>query len=926
MNILSKVTWEAMWRNKTRTVVTIIGVVLSAALFTAVVTAAVSGMEFLIRGAKYEEGDYHAAVHCMTEAEAAALRADDDVAAYAGYQGLGYFFFTPTSMPTMLAAADEVFFQNMPVRLVEGRLPENSSELLMTEFYAPAFQQYGYPTAVGETITLDFTTYYEGFSYDFPVEERTFTKTYTIVGVANYDLPIWGARWLPTLFTLADENVGEAMWHYGYVKLENPGDAYGFSGYGVQTEPNRELLMFLGHAQANNVNLVIWGMVGALCAVIMIGSVSLIYNAFSISVTERTKQFGLLSSVGATKKQLRKSVLFEALVVSAVGIPLGLLVGLGGTAAVLEFSGGYIENLFTYSSQGPIRMETAISLPAVLAAAVIALLTVLISAWIPSRRATKVAPLEAIRQTEDYRVKPRQAEGGKWLYRIGGLPGMLAKKYYSVSRKKYRATVISLALSLTLFLFAAGVSAGLRSFAESQTNTENFDIGVTLYFEEDQREWERLRNLPGVEKAAYVTQGNSYMAQVTDGMYTPEMLEAWDKLNSGMHTVRSKNTRQVGTFYLEDEVLREYLVDRGIDPEPYFDPENPMMLVCNLDTSSPYILEGEEWVQYTYHDLQILADGVEELLLFEQDIPDALKVNPENMHGVDYGLSPDGEVVMTVIEHTTVYHPDGTAASVENEVGQYVVRQAQVAGGTRCDFYAYDPERGEVADAVSATEVYDVPRFRLGERIGELPFGVNAENTIRSSYSIKLIGALSVAPQNDRSAIPELSLKVSDYLAVKTELDRTGILYEDYLAQEQNTRGLVIVVNLFAYCFLGIISAICVANVFNTISTNIALRRRDFGMLKSVGMMVGDIRKMMGWECLIYGGKALLWGLPLGVLLDWLVYRLRDSVGYVAYALPWGAMAMGAGCILLVVFASMLYASRKLARENPIEAIRQENL
>ncbi len=739
MNILHKVTWKAMWKNRTRTIVTIIGVVLSAALFTAVVTAAVSGIDFLIRGAKYEVGDYHVAVHCMTAAEAEALRADEAVSAYAEYRGLGYFFFTPTSMPTMLASVDDAFFERMSVRLTEGCLPQNSGEILLPSFYLSAFQQYGYPTQVGQTITLEFSTDYEEFPYDFSVEERTFPQTYTIVGVAEYELPLWNDRWLPTMFTLTDENVTDAMWHDGYVTLKNPGDAFAFSGYGVRTQANLELLRYMGYSQAENVNQVIWGIVAALCAVIMIGSVSLIYNAFSISVTERTKQFGLLSSVGVTKKQLRNSVLFEAAVVSAIGIPLGLLVGMGGTVAVLAFSGKYIENLFSYSSQGPIRMETVISPYPVLAAAAIGMVTVLISAWIPSRKSTKVAPLEAIRQTEDYQVKPKQAKGGKWLYRIGGLPGMLAKKYYSVSRKKYRATVISLTLSLMLFLFAAGVGTSLRSFAESQANTENFDLSVSLYFEKDQQEWERIRNLPGVEKAAYVTQGVQYLAPVTDEMYTKEMLDAWDNIYNGWPMELSKNTRSIDTYYLEDEVLREYLREQGIDPEPYFDSEHPMMLVCNLSTASPYLKVDGEWVQYTYPNLQVLADGVEELPLFERGVPDALQPNPDGFYSSEYSVSPNGKLMITVMENIDVFHADGTVSVEENQVGQYVLRQEQTGEGTRCDFYAYDAETGVVAETISASELYDVPQIRLGARIGTLPFGLNTQYTTENASGITLL-------------------------------------------------------------------------------------------------------------------------------------------------------------------------------------------
>ncbi len=928
MNILSKVTWKAMWKNRTRTIVTIIGVILSAALFTSVVTAATSGLDFLIRGTKYEEGDYHVAFHCLTDTEVTELQNRPGVIDFADYQGLGYFFFTPTSMPTMLAAGNDAFFDNMPVRLKDGRLPENSNEVLLPSFYLSAFEEDGYLIEVGNTITLSFTTQYEGFSYEYSVEEREFTKTFTIVGIADYELSNCGSRWLPTLFTKADNNCEPAMWHYGFLKFDKPDEAYRLSDsdYGVKAQVNETLLQFLGYNRASNLNIVLWGIVATLCAVIMIGSISLIYNAFSISVTERTKQFGLLSSVGATRKQLRNSVLFEAMSVSVIGIPFGMLLGVGGTALALLYAGSYIENLFSYSSQGPIRLEVVISGLAAFVAAGIAFLTVIISAWIPARRATKIAPMDAIRQNKDYHVTSKQTKGGNLIYKVGRLPGMLAKKYYCVSRKKYRATVISLTLSLILFLFASAVGTSLSAFAQSQVNTENFDILVNLFFVDDQAKIESIRNHPGVEKAAYVCQGMQYSSIVTDDMYTTEMLDAWDNINYGGAVPQTKNFRRINTYYLEDSVLREYLVACGIDPAPYFDKDNPTMLVCNLNTKTPYIEVDGEWIQYSYENLQVLADNVDTIPLFNSNPPADLQPNPENFYLYEYGISSQEELLLTVIEVQNVFLPDGTATSEEKAIGFYVVRQEPSANGTLFRYFAYDPNTEQVAETATAETIENVPSVRLGERIIELPFGLYTSYTTGASDAITLIGAMSVVPNQQSDVIADLTLKVSDYTGVKATLDAAGIMYEDYFAEEQNTRGMVIVINLFSYSFIAIIALICVANVFNTISTNIALRKRDFGMLKSVGMKASSIRKMMVWECLIYGSNVLLWGLPIGVLLDWLVFRLTNHAVVTSYSLPWSVILIGCSCTMFVVLSSMLYASRKLSTENPIDAIRQENL
>ena len=82
-------------------------------------------------------------------------------------------------------------------------------------------------------------------------------------------------------------------------------------------------------------NALLYSIGGILVALIMIGSVFLIYNSFNISLNERIQQFGILSSVGATAKQLRNSVLFEGVCIGAVGIPIGVLVGIGSIGLVI---------------------------------------------------------------------------------------------------------------------------------------------------------------------------------------------------------------------------------------------------------------------------------------------------------------------------------------------------------------------------------------------------------------------------------------------------------------------------------------------------------------------------------------------------------------------------------------------------------------
>ena len=138
--------------------------------------------------------------------------------------------------------------------------------------------------------------------------------------------------------------------------------------------------------------------------------------------------------------------------------------------------------------------------------------------------------------------------------------------------------------------------------------------------------------------------------------------------------------------------------------------------------------------------------------------------------------------------------------------------------------------------------------------------------------------------------------------------------------------SLLIIIQVFAYGFVILISLISVANVFNTISTNISLRRREFAMLKSVGMTQKGFNKMMNLECLLYGAKALAFGLPVSFGVTYLIY-LAITQGYsTEFYLPLKAIAIAIISVFLVVFVTMMYAMRKIKKDNPIDALKNENL
>lgn len=213
------------------------------------------------------------------------------------------------------------------------------------------------------------------------------------------------------------------------------------------------------------------------------------------------------------------------------------------------------------------------------------------------------------------------------------------------------------------------------------------------------------------------------------------------------------------------------------------------------------------------------------------------------------------------------------------------------------------------------------------------PFCVdnNFGNTITFLYPYSAISAIT--DRDIESVETILYFRANDHKSVYNKmysiLEEKELpvlrLYDD-VENGEAMRALVAVVNVFSYGFIILISLIALANVFNTISTNIALRRREFAMLKSIGMTQKGFNKMMNYECLLYGIKGLMYGIPVSFGVTYLIYRSISGGWETEFFVPWYSVVIAVGSVFLVVFATMIYSMRKIKRDNPIDALRNENI
>ncbi len=909
MNVFNKVTLASLKQNRTRTVVTIIGIMLSAAMICASTTFVASMQNFVLRYTVYKTGDWHGAVYDAAYKDYEDIGGSGKVASATYAQTLGYARINSANerKPYLYVLGGDAasgYFETMPVHLTAGELPKSSSEIILPEHLATNGKV---SYKIGDTVTFevgDRILYGKRlgqinpfFTYDSEIQtevkndeklENTVARTYTVVGM--YERPGFENTDAPgyTALTVADRGADGQSPIDCHFKMKKPSAVYDFmkeTGYtdAYRYAYNTDVLLYSGVSRFDSVTATLYSLAAIVIGLIVFASVSLIYNAFSISVSERTKQFGLLSSVGATKKQLRKMVLFEALAVSAIGIPLGIVVGIGGIGITLLLLGDKFSSIV---GKAHIPLRLCVSWESVVIAAVIALITVLISAWIPSKRATRVSAVEAIRQSMDIKVSGRPVRTSKLAYKLFGLPGVLAGKHYKRNRKKYRTTVVSLFMSIVLFVSAAAFTDYMMESAEGGLASDQFDL-------------------------IYAAESDASSAMTPDALL--ELLFSEQNVTGGTYTKKQ---------FLQGDISREYVTAMFADRFADFGMESEDAAPKDLSISG-----------YLY----FVADAEFNRLLEKYDLKEADYYNRDKPLGI--ALDRNIEFDRRLEKFVTLDTLKGDGCVIEGlyyvEIDGYYRKDSRIdENDNKVVLYQNRDNENDIIE-LPYEESFAKYTLRSEKTIEEAPFFVSRSTPVAINMIYPYSMLESVVPEAALNQFrnTEYFLTSSNHTAsfenLATVLTENGLSSRqlfDYAANAETNRNVVTIIRVFAYGFIVLISLIAAVNVFNTISTNISLRRREFAMLKSVGMTQKGFSRMMNYECLLYGSKALLLGLPVSCGITYLIYRAVTTAYETSFHLPWAAVGIAVMSVFLVVFATMMYSMSKVKKDNPIDALKNENL
>jgi putative ABC transport system permease protein len=519
------------------------------------------------------------------------LTHDKSVANFAAFEDIGYAMLdggkTPEKPYLFIAGFSQEAFDTLPISLITGRLPENAGEILVPAHVAA---KGGVRYRVGDRLSLaignrvdenktlgQHDPYVSG-DVSGTVKETLVPKsekTYTVVGI--YDRPNFEEHSAPgyTLITKADA-ADQAGSFSVFVKLTHPRQvqAYAKNTAGnYRYVLNDNVLRFMGLSDNNSLNGLLFAVGGILIAIIMVGSIFLIYNSFNISLNERTQQFGILASVGATSKQLRNSVLFEGLCIGAVGIPIGVLAGIGSIKLVIPIVAGNFKTIL-YSS---VPLTLSVSVPVIIAAALVSLVTILISAYIPARKAANTPVMESIRQTNEIKTESKTVKASKFEQQIYGLEGTLALKNFRRNKKRYRSIVLSLVLSVVLFVSGSAFGTTLKRLSALYVTGFDYDI---LFNAQDMDVSEMFPLFDKLKTADGVYE-STYQAVFTHSceVKTSDLSDSYRKF-AGYTAADESIDLPMNIQFIEDSEYLQFIESLGLPVEEYTGKNAKMVAVA----------------------------------------------------------------------------------------------------------------------------------------------------------------------------------------------------------------------------------------------------------------------------------------------------------------------------------------------------------
>lgn len=886
MQILNRLTIRNLKLNKKRTIVTIIGIILATALLTAVATMAVSLKESVTLRSKKVDGDFHLLLYDMTDKEKESVINNRQVESYYETHEVGYGVLdgcVNDSKPYVyIEALDSDTFEKAEINVTSGRLPEDDSEIVISSHIKT---NGGVKYNLGDKITFDIgdRTYngkklYQNDTYreDEQLEAKQ-TKTYKVVGICDR-LPYGEEpRTAPgysviTLANKADTSLNKSDIYLRFNKkalkdrYDLTADILGvdktlFNKLNSGKLEDKEIQTLKSqldktHSYYINNSLIkyeafydssvafVYNMAAVVMVIIIITSAVCISNSFAISINQKTKQYGMLASIGATPRQIRKNVFFEAAFMGVIGIVAGIGGGLSASYILVVLSNKMLIDTFEMS------IVYAPSLLGVLLSIVLAIVTIVLSALVPAIRASRMSPIMAINHSEDIKIKSKSLKTPKLIGKVWGEGGVLAYKNMKRNKRKYRVITISIALSVSTFIALYGFMSLLT---ESVNRYANDKIDLRVYM-------------------------SSYKSMSVD--------EANKKVSNIVNRINNETNITDFTF------ARGFYASLKDEPKYSSDYKEVNKYEAGLAENNGYYIS-------------IISLGNEEYGKYIKKL------------GISKETAQSGGIL---VDNTYQYINNG------NDIKYFNIYDGYKAGDVLT--YRIDTSNSskslDNSKSSDDTTLYDI---RIVALSNERPFGYDNAYT---SYGYLIVSddyMNRIDTKNTDSTLLNINCddpdKAQDILVNEFNIGQNYIF--NAAQERRNDEKLILTMKIFLYGFIAIVSLIGITNIFNTVTTGMELRGKEFAMLQSIGMTKKEFDKMIRLESVFYGSKALIIGVVSGTILSYVIY-ISAGESQLKYTLPLLAIVMSVIVVIILLLGIMKYSIAQIRKQNIIETIRNENI
>lgn len=798
---------------KHRTIVTMIGIILTSVLLFSLGFAFTIYQNQEMEKAISETGNYHFAYIEVDTSILETLKNNKDIKKIEVEEKRNQF--KVSMFEVTLYARNQFEFSNLV--LLKGTYPKQKGEIVLSDTIARFYEK-----EVGQTIQIEQETYEIVGLYEAKIG-RVDTPIYTYLDIPSGSLNLY--------MTLNSTN-------HAYETIHNISKSLGFQLTSmfsrIETYEHESIhhKMLMQHGQYQDyldfagkalILMILLTILSIICILV-------IYNSFAISVTERKKSLGILASVGATPRQLLKSVFYEATIIAWISIPLGFLISWLGTHFIVFLANHFLYEIFT------IPLHVSMNCIFFLICLSFIMISIYLSAFFPAMRAREVTPVEAIRQIQDIKLNKKRIKSGKWVRSLFGIEGEIAYKNRKRNKKKYRIVTLSLMIGIILFMtFSAYLDLQKKIISKNEDSLGYTKVIRLELLGSKEKQQEYLNNLlKGMNhyKIERFQNAFSKIKNVDDITYTEEFLK---------NTHMSHDRFQIVS--LDEKEFEIYTKKIGVSGD------KPILL-----NQIKLPIDRGEKDQILYQKTEVF----------------------KNIPMLSFTIASDDHL----IEINDFY----ITTIADNEEAYHMMPRLFVKETLYEEWISKIEDMEQFQDLATISYTIDTNQYRK----------------IHENYQ---------------------NLKVENAILVRNYYNEPYSDYLDYL--NLNVWNIAV---LGVICFIALIA---ITSMMNTIYTSMQLRKKEFAMLRSVGMTPKQFYKMICLESIFFGIKSLIWGLLISTGLIYLIYETLN-IGVpveekVSYPYPYQYMWITIIAVFVIILIAMLYSSRNMKKNNIVDTLKEDN-